>query len=297
MDFFRKFFKKEKRSEETEVNEDTKKEAERQAIYFYNKIIENLILRLKIFNINISQAEINNLIEADQNIKENLIKYLNDFYINLIPLLKSYYTKILNINLDLIKIDDLKELENLEIEDVQKKEDIALSTTLSFLNNKLIYPRENIFKNIIDEFVSKLKSLMEENLDILKEIHNLVLKIQNKIKEYLKNKISNKEIENISIEDIDSALPKLVHIEIIRPIILEPLMSVLEILDNIPGAISVFLGKNSENINKSIYQILLELKREEERLINEVDISLKEYFETEIAKIISELYRKFAKIL
>jgi hypothetical protein len=46
---------------------------------------------------------------------------LNDFYINLIPLLKSYYTKILNINLDLIKIDDLKELENLEIEDVQKK--------------------------------------------------------------------------------------------------------------------------------------------------------------------------------
>jgi len=297
MDFFRKFFKKEKRPKETEVNEDTKKEAERQAIYFYNKIIENLTLRLKIFNINISQAEINNLIEADQNIKENLIKYLNDFYINLIPLLKSYYTKILNINLDLIKIDDLKELENLEIEDVQKKEDIALSTTLSFLNNKLIYPRQNIFKNIIDEFVSKLKSLMEENLDILKEIHNLVLKIQNKIKEYLKNKISNKEIENVSIEDIDSALPKLVHIEIIRPIILEPLMSVLEILDNIPGAISVFLGKNSENINKSIYQILLELKREEERLINEVDISLKEYFETEIAKIISELYRKFAKIL
>jgi hypothetical protein len=297
MDFFRKFFKKEKRPEEIEVNEDTKKEAERQAIYFYNKIIENLILRLKIFNINISQAEINNLIEADQNIKENLIKYLNDFYINLIPLLKSYYTKILNINLDLIKIDDLKELENLEIEDVQKKEDIALSTTLSFLNNKLIYPRENIFKNIIDEFVSKVKSLMEENLDILEKIHNLVLKIQNKIKEYLKNKISNKEIENVSIEDIDSALPKLVHIDIIRPIILEPLMSTLEILDNIPGAISVFLGKNSENINKSIYQILLELKREEERLINEVDISLKEYFETEIAKIISELYRKFAKIL
>jgi hypothetical protein len=222
---------------------------------------------------------------------------LNDFYINLIPLLKSYYTKILNINLDLIKIDDLKELENLEIEDVQKKEDIALSTTLSFLNNKLIYPRENIFKNIIDEFVSKVKSLMEENLDILEKIHNLVLKIQNKIKEYLKNKISNKEIENVSIEDIDSALPKLVHIDIIRPIILEPLMSTLEILDNIPGAISVFLGKNSENINKSIYQILLELKREEERLINEVDISLKEYFETEIAKIISELYRKFAKIL
>jgi hypothetical protein len=199
--------------------------------------------------------------------------------------------------LDLIKIDDLKELENLEIEDVQKKEDIALSTTLSFLNNKLIYPRENIFKNIIDEFVSKVKSLMEENLDILEKIHNLVLKIQNKIKEYLKNKISNKEIENVSIEDIDSALPKLVHIDIIRPIILEPLMSTLEILDNIPGAISVFLGKNSENINKSIYQILLELKREEERLINEVDISLKEYFETEIAKIISELYRKFAKIL
>jgi hypothetical protein len=297
MDFFRKFFKKEKRPEEIEVNEDTKKEAERQAIYFYNKIIENLILRLKIFNINISQAEINNLIEADQNIKENLIKYLNDFYINLIPLLKSYYTKILNINLDLIKIDDLKELENLELEDVQKKEDIALSTTLSFLNNKLIYPRENIFKNIIDEFVSKVKSLMEENLDILEKIHNLVLKIQNKIKEYLKNKISNKEIENVSIEDIDSALPKLVHIDIIRPIILEPLMSTLEILDNIPGAISVFLGKNSENINKSIYQILLELKREEERLINEVDISLKEYFETEIAKIISELYRKFAKIL
>jgi hypothetical protein len=297
MDFFRKFFKKEKRPKETEVNEDTKKEAERQAIYFYNKIIENLILRLKIFNINISQAEINNLIEADQNIKENLIKYLNDFYINLIPLLKSYYTKILNINLDLIKIDDLKELENLEIEDVQKKEGIALSTTLSFLNNKLIYPRENIFKNIIDEFVSKVKSLMEENLDILKKIHNLVLKIQNKIKEYLKNKISNKEIENVSIEDIDSALPKLVHIDIIRPIILEPLMSTLEILDNIPGAISVFLEGNSENINKSIYQILLELRREEERLINEVDISLKEYFEIEIAKIISELYRKFAKIL
>jgi hypothetical protein len=297
MDFFRKFFKKEKRPKETEINEDTKKEAKRQAIYFYNKIIENLILRLKIFNINITQAEINNLIEADQNIKENLIKYLNDFYINLIPLLKSYYTKILNINLDLIKIDDLKELENLEIEDVQKKEDIALSTTSSFLNNKLIYPRENIFKNIIDEFVSKVKSLMEENLDILKKIHNLVLKIQNKIKEYLKNKISNKEIENVSIEDIDSALPKLVHIDIIRPIILEPLMSTLEILDNIPGAISVFLGKNSENINKSIYQILLELKQEEERLINEVNISLKEDFEYEITKIISELYRKFAKIL
>jgi hypothetical protein len=297
MDFFKNFFKKEKKPEETEVNEDTKKEAERQAIYFYNKIIENLILRLKIFNINISQVEINDLIEADQNIKENLIKYLNDFYINLIPLLKSYYTKILNVDLDLIKIDDLEELENLEIEDVQKKEGIALSTTLSFLNNKLIYPRENIFKNIIDEFVSKVKSLMEENLDILEKIHNLVLKIQNKIKEYLKNKISNKQIENVSIEDIDSALPKLVHIDIIRPIILEPLMSVLEILDNIPGAISVFLEKNSENINKSIYQILLELKREEERLINEVDISLKEYFETEIAKIISELYRKFAKIL
>jgi hypothetical protein len=138
---------------------------------------------------------------------------------------------------------------------------------------------------------------MEENLDILKKIHNLVLKIQNKIKEYLKNKISNKEIENVSIEDIDSALPKLVHIDIIRPIILEPLMSTLEILDNIPGTISVFLDKNSENINKSIYQILLELKREEERLINEVDISLKEYLETEIAKIISESYRKFAKIL
>jgi hypothetical protein len=61
---------------------------------------------------------------------------------------------------------------------------------------------------------------MEENLDILKKIHNLVLKIQNKIKEYLKNKISNKEIENVSIEDIDSVLPKLAHIDIIRPIIL-----------------------------------------------------------------------------
>jgi len=177
-------------------------------------IIKNYRERLKKHDISIDEDDLCQLLDQNQDIKKEFNECLYKFYLELISVFNFFNSKISNINFEIITKEDLSDLEE-NIKKTEGSNDKKIKI-LEIFYEKLILAEHNILQKFINDYIETIKKLLIQNLKNLKNIHNSILRIQNRIKEYIQYKISRKEIIGISLETINDILPKLVPVEIIK---------------------------------------------------------------------------------